>query len=277
MVRSNGAAGDPHAVVADDSNTSLDGTTTFVTTDSMLPGEAIAGRNGYVAIYARELDDGDHGLKIGAKVVALNTNVATITLGQDIANVDGLPNQRRQIVSAENCNACHNTTFRHGTVANDDIASCVVCHNAGSMSRDASKVQGSVDLMFMVHAIHGLADGKRNKFERRYVNDRYDYVTYPSTVLDCTACHVNDSHDLTKLDPAKRIGVIADGKKNEYLAGTGVNSPLSSICFSCHESSDSAANANIKGHMTGMGGGVYGENSHAFWEDRGEGCMTCHK
>jgi OmcA/MtrC family decaheme c-type cytochrome len=282
VMRSNGAAGDPFAVVADDTNTSLEEVNTFVTTLDLTDLPAVAGRNGYVAIYARELDQVNgvrppHGLDIGDKVLALNTNVATITLGEDKADPNGLLNERRQVVSAQSCNACHSSTFRHGTIAGDDIASCVVCHNAGSLSRDASVVQGSVDLMFVVHAIHGLADGKRDEFERRYAFDaRYDYVTYPSTVLDCTACHVNNSHNLP-IDPNKRLGIIADGGKDDYLAGFGVNAPMSSVCFSCHEPTDPALKADLKGHMTGMGGGMFGDDSHDFWLGRGEGCMLCHQ
>lgn len=278
----NGTAGHPFNVTASSINTKVaDGT--FVTTVNSLPTEAAAGRNGYAAIYGWEFpaEDGvrpPHGFNLGSgEFVRPNTAVATITLDEDAVDSAGLTNERRVIADGVSCNSCHGTTGRHGTQASSDIASCVVCHNAGSLSRDGSIVQGTVDLMFMVHAIHGLADGKRDEFERRYAFDGgYDYVTYPSTVLDCNACHVNDSQNLP-VDSAKRIGVIADGKKAAYLAGTGVNAPMSSVCFSCHEPTDNALKNDLKGHMTGMGGGMYGEQDHEFWLNRGEGCMACHK
>ena len=143
-------------------------------------------------------------------------------------------NERREIVTAAKCNSCHTTTARHGTVADDDMMGCVACHNAGSLSRDDSEVQGSVDFMFMVHAIHTIGDGKRVRFDRRR-DHGYTDRSQVNTSLACTSCHEGQSYFSSNLDSNKRIGVIADGEKAAFLDGTGVNSPEGSVCLSCHE------------------------------------------
>jgi len=217
-LRDNGARGDPWNVVTDETNTEFNGDTA-TTTLPALPATATAGRNGYATIYRGTVGDD----------IRPNTAVATLTLGDDVIDPD---NERREIVTAAKCNSCHTTTARHGTVADDDMMGCVACHNAGSLSRDDSAVQGSVDLMFMVHALHGVSQGKRERFDRRR-DHGYLYVSNANTVLDCTSCHEGDSY--RSPDYNKRIGVIADGEKAAFLDGTGVNSAQGSVCLSCHE------------------------------------------
>jgi OmcA/MtrC family decaheme c-type cytochrome len=239
------------------------------------PTPPVAGRNGYAAIFMIEADDA--GLNVGGNVVKPNTAVATLTLGTNVAAEGGLPNNRRKIVSVESCNSCHTTTFRHGTFANADITGCVTCHNAGSLSRDASEIQGTVDLMFMVHAIHGLGDGKREAFERRRAMDAggYSYVTNPNTVLDCKSCHLPGTYAFP-IDGSKRLGVIADGQKDSYLTGTGVNSAEASVCFSCHESGVDLDADPVKAHMVTFGATMDGTGSHASLRGEISACTACH-
>ena len=225
-LRDNGARGDPWRIEVTADNTVFDGNKA-TTTLPALPDAATAGRNGFAAIYL--IEDDNAGLNVNGKVIKPNTAVATLTLGTPVTNPG---NERREIVGAEGCNSCHTTTFRHGTIADADITGCVACHNGGSLSRDASEVQGSVDFMFMVHAIHSIGDGKRVRFDRRR-DHGYTDRSQVNTSLACTSCHEGLSY--RSPDSNKRIGVIADGDKAAFLAGTGVNSPEGSVCLSCHE------------------------------------------
>lgn len=278
--RANGAAGDPLFVVVDGINTVVDGTQA-TTSFPVLPINAEAGRNAYVTIMAADAGGSGFDQGEGLPRAKPNTVIGTFILGEDI---DNPINERREIVSAAKCNDCHTNMERHNTWANDDIMGCVACHNAGSLSRDASVVQGTVDLMYIVHAIHGLGE-KRDSFERRYLAEEgFMYrgypVTYPNTVLDCNACHVNDSHKLP-VDPVKRLGVIGNEMQDDFLDfGLGVNAPTASVCYSCHEATgDSLADRVLRGHMTAEGGDMFGEFSHFDYVDGfpAESCTTCHK
>lgn len=258
---SNGDAGRPVQVVMNpnvDTTNTVAGTdnTYAVTTFGALPAAATDGRFGFVA-----LERGPVGINV-------SSTVKTFALGADAVSTFG---ERRQIVSAENCNACHTTVSRHGAFADVDVATCVTCHNAGSLSRDASVVQGTVDLMYIVHALHSVGGEIREKFDRRYDHE-YGYVTYPRTILDCNACHVNGSENA--VDTGKRLGVIANGGKALYEAGTGVNSPFASVCYSCHQDNDETARA----HFVSQGANMLGNATHAEYVagQRAESCKVCH-
>ncbi|WP_045216302.1 multiheme c-type cytochrome [Desulfonatronovibrio magnus] len=268
--RSTGAIGDPfHEIAHIDNTVPGDDQTTAVTTfDSPLPETAFSGRSGFVII------------EFGPEEIQLNSRLKRISLGQ---GPNSFLDDRRLIVDAESCLSCHATMGRHGTYADQDISSCVSCHNAGSMSRDASAVQGSVDFMYMIHGIHGTGE-KRKSFDRRrdhtvdgHFIGGYSYVSYPNTILDCTACHVNDSHNPVGKD-FKRLGLIADNARDMFLAGAGVAAPLSSVCYSCHEDTQSMrVNKELQHHFYHSGGNIYGEHDHAYFTDNREQCLTCHQ
>lgn len=274
--RTNGALGDPWRFTISADNTGFAGATA-TTTLPELPPTATAGRNGYVFI-ARGLVDGSSVINgISREFILLNTAVATLTLGPDVENAEGLPNERREIVSAANCNSCHTTIVQHGVgvVADDDIMGCVTCHNAGSLSRDESVVQGSVDFMFMVHAIHSIGDGKRERFDREPTHG-YTDRTHASTVLACQSCHLPGTYAFP-VDRNARLGVIADGKNTEFLEnGTGVNSAEASVCFSCHESGVDLAADPVKAHMVTFGATMDGGGTHAGLLGEVSACTGCH-
>jgi OmcA/MtrC family decaheme c-type cytochrome len=274
-LRANGARGDPWRIVSD-ANTAFDGATA-TTTLPALPTAATAGRNGYAAIYLVEDPDAGPpvaGLNVNGSVIKPNTAIATLTLSP--GSVENPANDRRQIVSAEGCNSCHTTTFRHGTFANDDITGCVACHNAGSLSRDDSEVQGSVDFMFMVHAIHSIGDGNRERFDRRR-DHGYTDRSQVSTILACQSCHLPGTYAFP-VDRNARIGVIADNTKAPSVTwdGTGVNSAEASVCFSCHESGVSLDADPIKAHMATFGATMDGVGTHADLLGEVSACTGCH-
>ena len=266
--RTTGARGDPWRVEVTGDNTVFTGNTA-TTTLPALPVTATTGRNGYATIYM--VEDATSGLSVNGGLVKPNTAIATLTLGTTVTDPG---NDRREIVSAAGCNSCHTTTFRHGTFADDDIMGCVACHNAGSLSRDGSEVQGSVDFMFMVHAIHSIGDGNRVRFDRRR-NHGYTDRSQVSTILACQSCHLEGTYDFP-VERNARIGVIADGEKVAFLAGTGVNSAEASVCFSCHESGVDLAADPVKAHMETFGATMDGTGSHAGLLGGVSACTGCH-
>ncbi len=259
-VSSNGDAGRPLQVTANAGNTVAGADLTYaVTTFPILPAAATAERNGFAVV-----ERGPAGINVSSAL-------KTITLGSGSSELG----DRREIVSSESCLACHNTIGRHGTTADvaSGVTSCVTCHNAGSLSRASSVVQGTVDFMYIMHAIHGVGE-KRDKFERRY-DHGYDYVTYPNTILDCGACHIGGSENFP-VDSTRRIGVFADS----LIGTTAENSPMGSVCYSCHQNTeDQMANRELQGHINAFGGDMLG---NAWFEEyvdgsRVESCTFCHK
>lgn len=256
-VVSNGDAGRPFQVTANAGNTVQGIDNTYaVTTFPNLPMAAEADRNGFAVV------------ERGPQGVNVSSALKTFTLGSGAAELG----DRREIVSTESCLGCHTTIGRHGTYADTaaGVTSCVSCHNAGSLSRDGSVVQGTVDFMYIMHAIHGVGE-KRSKFDRRR-DHGYDYVTYPNTVTDCTACHIGDSHK--EVDYGKRLGVIANEGKDLFLDGKGANSPYASVCYSCHQDDKETYRA----HFLSMSANMLGNASFKeyFEGGRAETCNLCH-
>jgi OmcA/MtrC family decaheme c-type cytochrome len=138
-------------------------------------------------------------------------------------------------------------------------------------------MQGTVDMMYIMHAIHGVGE-KRDRFDRRRPHG-YERVTYPNTILDCTACHIDGTQNFP-VDPSKRLGVIEDGF-GVVGVDVGINSPTGSVCYSCHQdTSDEYFNAVLKAHITLTGGEMYGNDANFdSYENgtRGETCILCHK
>lgn len=268
--RDTGAMGDPHQEVASVDNTrqGRDETYAVTTFDSPLPEEAHSGRDGFVV------------LDYGPAERELSSELETVTLGKD-PDLDA--GERSVIVDTEGCLSCHTTVSRHGIVADRDVSTCASCHHSGSLSRDDSVRQGTLDFMYMIHAIHGTGE-KRERFDRRrdhtvkdHYQGGYSYVTYPDTILSCQTCHTDDSQDWTR-EPFHRLGVIADEMKEEYLAGQGVNAPMASTCYSCHQDTeDERANRKLKDHSTALGGDMFGSHDHEYYLEEREMCTTCHQ
>lgn len=274
-----GELGRPFQVTIDAINTvqGVNNTTAVTTFPSALPAAAADGRFGFVA------------LTKGAEEVNMPSVVKTFDL--QASKVETF-SERRKIVSMENCLSCHTDINRHGNAAANSIDACVMCHNAGSMSRDASVVQGTVDMMFLMHAIHSVTERKGEfSFERRraydYVDesdptgghDGYAKITYPRSITECSACHVDGSEKFP-VDNSKRLGIIGDKMKAAYAdgAGTGVISPMAAVCYSCHQVDDVPENNTIKAHFSAEGGNMFGDSNHEYYESRPtESCMICHE
>ncbi|WP_027389040.1 OmcA/MtrC family decaheme c-type cytochrome [Chrysiogenes arsenatis] len=269
--RTNGADGDTFYVSAFGNSTLNADSTKAITSIANIPTTATAGRNGYVAVYMGSEDTAKR-LTVGTTSgVQLNTITRTFTLAKSDITTLG---ERRKVVDIAKCNDCHGSTGRHGTFANNDINGCVSCHNAGSLSRSGSIIQGTVDMMYLMHAIHSIGE-KRGEFIRRYAASNYAGHTQPNSILDCTACHVNDSHKFP-IDFAKRAGVYADSPDS------GVNAPMASVCYSCHQNTaDTTANTGLKTHMSrlGLNTNMFGTGTHKGYFDNPEGetsCISCH-
>ena len=171
--------------------------------------------------------------------------------------MNGSTVQRRQVVSAEKCNACHGrfigyaslTTFMPGLGAHDatrnDPQVCVICHNGNNplsgtvMSSDGlTQYAESADFKRMIHRAHALQEGNYPVWPKVKLTTNMNTEIYAG-LRNCNICHVNDSYQVnrsllgTSLIPAPVDATYTDTDASDNL----VISPKASTCFSCHGSS----------------------------------------
>jgi OmcA/MtrC family decaheme c-type cytochrome len=172
------------------------------------------------------------------------------------AVTDPTPVARRQVVSIEQCNSCHQElAFHGGNRRSTDY--CVMCHNAGfstddEPAEDATVLSSPLNFKELVHTIHG-------------------EVHYPDALNNCDHCHLPASYDVP-LEPGLLASLFEErtcdddplDDEDTLCAGVSVTShtvpPTTAACVSCHTSTDAAVHAEVNtSPTTGL-----------------ESCGTCH-
>ncbi|MGC2061638.1 MAG: OmcA/MtrC family decaheme c-type cytochrome [Thermodesulfovibrionales bacterium] len=206
---------------------------------------------------------------------------------------------RRQIVSDNSCDKCHEQlgtepSFHTGARSNAEM--CAICHNPNRNSSSWSS--SSREFIHSIHAANTSnpfvpATGKRDNKYGWHADLEYWKVTYPTNPKRCEACHLPGTYDfsasqytpdlLSRLLPAtaSSSNVTALAPQSSPLLTLGdysdvgtdksanlVNSPLSSPCFGCHDSSVAVA------HMRTNGGQLYVPRRN--YVAGTEQCLVCH-
>jgi len=192
--------------------------------------------------------------------------------------VSGNQVDRRQVVSADKCNACHGrnlaftnvNTFKPGLGGHGgsqtDPEVCVICHN-GNNPLNGTIVSGgkvtqyaeSADFKRMIHMMH--------------LQQADNYPVWPKVLLttgsmagkyagleNCDVCHVNGSYkqNSSVLGTSVTFDVdLSTNTTNATVTDTDASdntviSPKASVCSSCHDTVDA------KVHMTVTGGAAFG-------------------
>jgi OmcA/MtrC family decaheme c-type cytochrome len=224
--------------------------------------------------------------------------------------ISGQMQPRRQIVSIDKCNDCHENLSLHGNNRQGTVEVCVICHNPDATDLEvrpatvdeddngvfddftALGVDGlreeSIHFKTMIHAIHAGAAEEHGYREagivvygfRRSVND-YSEVRYPGILSNCTACHLEGTYRVNAT--AGALGTTVE-TASPFLAGNqpaidqaledpadDLNvSPETASCASCHDSAEAME------HMEVVGRGVFDQTQpvihNTVWED----CGGCH-
>lgn len=254
----------------------------FTLTSSALPTAA----NGTVAV-AFQGRINDSGLRVPVnnvvKYIAMNGNAV----------------ERRQVVSAEKCNACHGrfigytslTSFNpglgaHGASRNDPQV-CVICHN-GNNPLPGTVVSGGVvtqyaesaDFKRMIHMMHAEQGENYPVWPNAPITTKMG-STMATGLRNCDSCHVNDSYKQNRsvLGTSTTFDVdLSKDSTNATFTDTDPSnnlaiSPKASTCSSCHTS------ALAKTHMLQDGGAAFGNMTQA--DIAGgikvqEACDVCH-
>jgi OmcA/MtrC family decaheme c-type cytochrome len=162
---------------------------------------------------------------------------------------------RRQVVTLEKCNACHEALSLHGG-NRDRIEQCVLCHapNVTDVAvRPAAQMPAqSIDMRLMIHKIHTGEELSREYTVFGRGSTPYDFteVLYPGDRRNCSACHVNNSYQLPL-----REGLLPVTDPRGLITKPG---PETAACTSCHDGRSAASHA------------------AANTTEIGESCATCH-
>jgi OmcA/MtrC family decaheme c-type cytochrome len=162
---------------------------------------------------------------------------------------------RREVVSMDQCNTCHDTLAFHGG-QRFNVKECLICHRPNSSDIDDRPEEEappeSVDMRWMIHKIHaGIhLENDYTVFGYRGSEHNYNHVGYPGDLRNCVACHIDGTYSL----PAPSGSAPVDTLRGYYTP----TPPGSAACISCHDSVDAAAHAFV--------------NTAPF----GESCAACH-
>ena len=172
--------------------------------------------------------------------------------------VSGDVTPRRQIVTTERCNSCHEHLAAHGGGYNE-VAYCINCHIPSAYQSADEAVDpgnelllGSINFKDMIHGIHSAAH-------------------YPAPLNDCAQCHEDGTTSLPLAAGllSSTYGKVSCPDSQPDCAGMGGTAnfpvttttelpPESAACTSCHNETSDRAHAD--------------SNTSAF----GEACATCH-
>jgi OmcA/MtrC family decaheme c-type cytochrome len=169
------------------------------------------------------------------------------------AVTDSEPVPRREVVSDEKCNSCHNVLALHGG-QRFKVQECAICHYPAAddaAGRPPEEMPAeSIHLKWMVHRIHTgealLEDYTIGGSEGTNFND----VVYPGDRRNCEGCHLAGTYDVP----------LPEGTLDTPTARSWYTpmKPAAAACLSCHSSVDAAAHAYV--------------NTAPF----GEACAACH-
>lgn len=213
--------------------------------------------------------------------------------------MNGDPVDRRQVVSAEKCNACHGrnlayaniTTYLPGTAPHGGSRTepevCVICHN-GNNPLNGTTVAGGVvtkyaesaDFKRMIHMMHAEQEENFPIWPKSIKTTGMNTSLY-SGLKNCESCHVNGSYkqnrSIVGTSTTYDVNLAVDSS-NASITDTDASNnlvitPRASACSSCH-TSDAA-----KSHMVATGGASFGNVTQAGLASGTlllESCDGCH-
>jgi OmcA/MtrC family decaheme c-type cytochrome len=162
---------------------------------------------------------------------------------------------RREVVSIDKCNVCHDVLSLHGG-QRFNTQECVFCHRPNNSDEEVrpegEMPQESIDFRWMVHRIH---TGEELTVDytvygyRSSVNN-YNEVVYPGDLRTCATCHIDESYNVPTPEGSQEVIT-----ERSYYTPT---QPAAAACLACHSTVDAAA--------------------HAYTQTApfGESCASCH-
>ncbi len=162
---------------------------------------------------------------------------------------------RREVVSIDKCNVCHDTLALHGG-QRFNTQECVFCHrpnNTDAVVRPEGEMPAeSIDMRWLIHRLHTgeeLTDDFTVYGFRSSVHN-YNELVYPGDLRSCDTCHIGGSYNVPAPEGSHEVTTPRGFYSPTQPAGTA--------CLACHSTVDAAAHAYV--------------NTAPF----GESCASCH-
>lgn len=170
----------------------------------------------------------------------------------DVLVGGGTPAPRRQIVSADTCNACHGELSAHGNNRNATPAACVVCHTPRStdlirviqaQTRATNPIPGAtedtIDFKVLIHEIHA-ADIRKTPVTVYGFggNPAVFPAEVPGQSGRCTICHVGDSYRLPFQSEVLDTTVNVSDPTTQDLTADPAERRVGktvAVCTACHD------------------------------------------
>jgi OmcA/MtrC family decaheme c-type cytochrome len=162
---------------------------------------------------------------------------------------------RREVVSMEKCNTCHDSLALHGG-QRFNVQECLICHRPNNDDHEVRPEEEgpaeSVDMRWLIHRIHtgNELETDFTVYGYRGSVHNYNHVGYPGDRRNCVACHDSGTYGVPTPTGSSDVETLRN-----YYTPTG---PASAACLACHDTVDAAAHAFL--------------NTAPF----GESCATCH-
>jgi OmcA/MtrC family decaheme c-type cytochrome len=162
---------------------------------------------------------------------------------------------RREIVSLDKCNVCHDTLALHGG-QRYRVEECVICHNANESDEEVRPSEEmppeSIHFKWLIHRLHTGHElvNDFTVYGYRSSVHNYNHVGFPGDRRSCEACHVEGSYSVPVVE-----GALPTHTERDYYSPM---LPAAAACLACHSSIDAASHAYV--------------NTAPF----GESCAACH-
>jgi OmcA/MtrC family decaheme c-type cytochrome len=172
-------------------------------------------------------------------------NGQRVPVPNDVSNfgVGGAAGTRREVVTADKCNACHSELSAHGSNRNARPDVCVVCHTPEAtdfirrqQANPPSTDEQPIDFKVLVHEIHA-ADIRQTEVTIFGFGGSQNVFPagFPGKTGDCTICHTGTSYTLPfkpeVLDTTVKVGDPAvQGDPAEVHVGK-----TKAVCTACHD------------------------------------------
>ncbi len=170
-----------------------------------------------------------------------------------VTDLSAMP--RREVVSIDNCNVCHDMLSLHGG-QRFNTQECVFCHRPNNSDEEVRPEDElppeSIDFRWMVHRIHTGAELTVDftVYGYRGSVNNYNEVEFPGDRRTCTMCHLDGTYNVPAPEGAQEVIT-----ERSYYSPT---QPAAAACLACHSTVDAAA--------------------HAYTQTApfGESCASCH-
>ena len=171
------------------------------------------------------------------------------------AVTDSVATPRREVVSIDKCNVCHDMLALHGG-QRFNTQECVFCHRPNNTDEavrpeDDMPPEG-IDMRWLIHRLHTGEDLTVDFTVYGYRSSVHNYneLVYPGDLRTCESCHIGDSYNVPAPEGSYEVTT-----ERSYYSPT---QPAGAACLACHSTVDAAAHAFV--------------NTAPF----GESCASCH-